>query len=300
MNRRELLHRASALAAVAGVAGCLGSAGSDSPPTDREPTTDSGATTDDARGRFSGVRSDHDDPFRTISVGSREEVAFPDNNQPRGVRVWNAADESREISVRVARSAEILVDRTLDFEADAYLELVLNEPADYALSVGLADGDATTVDISRTSFDCNQTGTDAGVMPDGRVETMSMSTAMACHGPEVADAALSVGRRSCGTEHRATVGFEGERVRMDGAVRTPTPQSDLSLAGTDYDRTADALTVRVRASETDDGDPGTQCVGEVTYEATVDFEYALPDEVAVVHESMDETLEVTRADRGGD
>ncbi|MFC7079877.1 hypothetical protein [Halorussus caseinilyticus] len=310
MNRRELLHRGGALAAAAGLAGCLGSTGTDAPTTDGDRTTDRGTTTDSERdgdsgaggsgGEFSGVRSDDENPFRTISVGSREAVPFPDNNQPRRVRVWNATEGSREIEIRVSRGSETPVDRTVEFETDAYLTVLLNEPDDYRVAVTPEGGDATTVEFSRASFDCNSATTDAGVMPDGSVETISASTAAGCPSPEVADTSLSVGKGDCGTEHRATVEFAGEKVEVRGAVRAPTPRSDLALAGTDYDRTADALTVRVRATGEDGGEPGTQCTGEVAYQATVGLNYALPSEVAVVHESMNETVEVTRADRGGD
>jgi hypothetical protein len=298
MNRREFLRRGSALTAVTGFAGCVGSSGSGSNAdgtTDSEKTTGSEATTDS--GKFSGVRSDSDEPFETISVGDRESVPFPDNNRPRGVRVWNDADRSREIDVEVSRSADVLVDRTVEFAADAYLELGLNEPADYSISVSLAGGDsAASFDVERARFDCNEAGIDVGVMPDGRVETMSMSTAMGCPGPSVADSALSVGRGECGESHSATVAFDGESVAVDGEVRTPTPQSDLELANATFDADADALTVRVRDAGSG-SEVGTQCVGEVPYEATVEFDHALPAAVAVVHESMDETVEVTRAER---
>ncbi|WP_135824544.1 hypothetical protein [Halorussus ruber] len=305
MNRRAFLQRSGGLATLAGLAGCLGSAGSDTEPADSDGKQTDGTThsttddsTTDSERRFSGVRSEEDEPFRTISVGSRDEVAFPENNKPRGLRVWNAADEAREIDLQVSRGATILVDRTVEFAADAYLTVTLNEPADYGIAVGLADGTSTTFGVERTSFDCNTTGTDVGVMPDGRVETMSMSTAMGCPSSEVASADLSVGQGTCGEENGASVAFDAESVRVDGTVRTSTPNRDLELADAGYDAETGALTVRVRATEGDDGEMGVQCVGQIPYEATIGFDYDLPDTVVVVHESMDETTEVARADRG--
>ncbi|WP_128475950.1 hypothetical protein [Halorussus pelagicus] len=291
MNRRELLRRGSAITALIGLAGCIGSSPGSSPD---ETTTDPATTTSPEE--FSGVRSDDDDPFRTISVGDRESVAFPDNNRVRDVRVWNDADESRKIDVEVSRSADIVVDRTIEFAADAYLAIDLNEPADYDIAVGLADGETTTFTVERSQFDCNDAGTDVGVMPDGRVETFGDSTAMGCPGPSVADSALSTGQGECGKAHSASVTFDGETVAVEGRVKTPTPQSDLELGAANYDADADALTVRV--SDAGSGSEiGNQCIGEVPYEATVDFENALPAAVAVVHESMDETVEVTRTER---
>lgn len=302
MNRRDFLHRGSVLTALAGLAGCLGSAADGSAPENRDQspddrTTDETTTEGESDTDFSGLRSDDEEPFRTIAVGSREEVVFPDNNRPREVRVWNDADAIREISLRVVREGEPVLDRTVAFAADAYLTVVVNEPADYRIGVGLAGADATTFELSRESFDCNSAMTDVGVLTDGRIETISMSTAMGCPGPEVADADFSTGEGACGTDHRAAVDFVGERVRVDGAVRTATPRANLALAEANYDRETGALTVRVRASQSDDSDMGTQCVGEVPYETTVDFDHDLPSKVMVVHETPEETVTVTRVER---
>lgn len=319
MNRRELLHRGGALTTVACLAGCLGTASRDGSPG-RETTSDgdeSGTSDDDSTtetgaedgsdgseegfdGDFEGVRSDRDAPFRELSVGSRDGVAFPDNNRPHVVRVWNVADEPRELLVRVSRSATDLLDRTVEFAADAYLTVTLNEPADYRVAVGVAGEVPTTVAVERTLFDCNSSATDVGVAPDGSVESIEMSTAAGCYGPEITDADLSVGKSECGTENGASVAFDGERVRIEGTVRTATPQSDLALVDVTADQQSRTATVRVRDAGADDPEPGTQCVGTVPYEASVEFEYALPDEVVVVHENAEGTVEVARANRVAD
>ena len=333
MNRRELLHRGGGLTTVAALSGCLGSA-SRSARTNRGTTTsddsnDSEATTteghpgdggDDESGRsdgnesdgddanesdggfddeFAGVQSNRENPFVELAVGSRDGVAFPDNNRPHVVRIWNAADEARDLLVRVSRGATDLLDRTVAFDADAYLTVTLNEPGDYRIAVGLAGEVPTTAAVERTWFDCNASATEVGVAPDGSVATTTKSTLLGCYGPQVAGTDFSVGQGACGTENSASVAFDGERVRIEGTVRTPTPQSDLSLADATYDEQTRTLTVRVRATGADDPGPGVQCVGTVPYEASVAFEYDLPDEVRVVHESAGETREVTRAERFG-
>ena len=301
MNRREFLHRGGALTTVAGLAGCLGSASDAEVPEDGEhgdgtETSDPGETTDE----FSGIQSAYDEPFRTISLGDREGVPFPENNRPHHLHVWNAADSLRDISLQIDRGDETLLDRTVEFAADAYLTVVLNEPAEYRVSVGLPEDEPTTVEVSRRSFDCNTSRTDVAVTSDGSVETVEMTTLMDCPGPMVAETDFSVGRSQCGTEYSATVAFERERVRVDGRVRTSTPRADLELVDATYDQEADLLTVRVRATESDDSGAGTQCTGEVSYEASVGFDHALPGGVVVVHESMDESVEVARAVRSDD
>jgi hypothetical protein len=306
MNRRTFLQRHGGLATLAGLAGCLGSSGSDSTPADRDGTQTDGTSSDDSatdsENQFSGIQSDHEEPFQTISVGSRDDISFPDNNRPREIRVWNAAEKARKISLQISRDAEIVVDRSIEFEADAYLAVTLNDPANYRTTVNLAQRDAedTIFEVSRASFDCNSAGTDVGVMAEGRIKTISMSTAMGCPGPEVADSGphLSVGQGTCGKQHSASVTFEDEAVRVDGVVRASTPNYDLALAGAGYERETGALTVRVQATEGDDDSMGVQCVGEVPYEATVGFDHGLPREVVVIHESMDDPVEVARVSRG--
>lgn len=327
MNRRELLHRTGALATVAGLAGCLGSSSGGSSPagdqttarqtaagkTSTKSATEATTTTDGSESEttksdessFSGVESDAENPFRTVELGKREDAAFAENNRPRGLLVWNAVESARTIRLSVAQKGETLFDERIEFEADAYLNVVLNDPADYRVSLGVS-GDSSagssTFSVPRASFDCNSATTHVGVMTDGAVETQTVSTAMACPGPKVADTGFQAGEGQCGKEHSASVTFGSQdRVLLRGAVRTPNPRTPITLADASYDKDADTLTVRVKAeqSESDSSSgAGTQCVGEVPYEAEVTFENDFPGTVVVVHESNDESVEVTKQSRG--
>lgn len=342
MKRREFLHRTGATTAVAGLAGCLGTT-SDAAPSAGDGTegdgaqTTGGSATTTIEAAFSGVESEADEPFRAVSVGDRDGVAFPEQNRPRTLRIWNATDVARSISVEVGRGEATAFDERVEFDPDAYLAVTLNEPDDYRVSVsvfgradstgstdsggagsGGASASGTAFPVPRSSFDCNDATTDVGITSDDRIEVTTIATTMACdEAPTVAESDFRVGSGECGTEHRASVAFDGERVRVDGAVRAPTPRSDLALAATAYDSDADVLTVRVRTTaetvratatartnetaetsetaETTENGAGTQCVGEVPYEVEVRFERALPGTVAVVHESDDGTVEVARA-----
>jgi hypothetical protein len=321
VNRRELLHRGGGLTTIAALSGCLGNASrsalanrgttaTDDPSTTTEGGDDSDDGTDGKSDggdgdesedgfddEFAGVRSDYEEPFLELDVGSRDGVASPDDNRPHAVRIWNAADEARDLLVRVSHGATALIDRTVAFPADGYLTVTLNEPGDYRVAVGLAGEVPTTVAVERTWFDCNASATEVGVATAGSVATTTKSTLLGCHGPEIAGTDFSVGQGGCGTENSASVEWAGEQVRVEGTARTPTPQSDLSLADAIYDQQASALTVRVLATNPDDPEPGTHCVGAVPYETSVDFEYDLPDEVVVVHETADGAKEVARAAR---
>ena len=334
MNRREFLHRAGASTAVAGLAGCLGSAtpngssqgdssGGDSS-DDNSPDDGCATPEKSSADDFSGVESEAATPFREISLGSRDAVAFPKNNRPRTLRVWNAAAETRTIDLRIARGADRLFDEAVEFAPDAYLTVTLAEPADYSVSVGVsgdsgdsgnescdsgtstsagtsgdagATAEATAFPVPRSAFDCNTATIDVGVMPDGRIETLEAATTMGCPSPSVAETAFSAEQGNCGTEDSASVTFDRERVSVEGAVRTPTPQWTLELAAAEYDADANRLAVRVRATKSETAGPGVQCVAEVPYEATVGFESGLPSEVVVVHEANGEAVEVARASR---
>ncbi|MFC4550972.1 MULTISPECIES: twin-arginine translocation signal domain-containing protein [Halorussus] len=328
MNRRDFLHRAGATAAVAALAGCVGGADPGSSPggetTDAGTTTGSGTTTNPGT-TTDGAETTVGDAkaFRTITLGERENVAFPKQNRPRTLRVRNAADSARTISVSVARAGERLLDERIEFPADGHLAVVLNEPADYAVTVGVrserpatstANGTATSgatsasasssgasFRIPRTLFDCNRGTVDVAVTPDGEVKKTVTSTKMACgDSPNVAETSIAVGEGECGTENRASVSYEGDRVRVDGVVRAPTPNSKVELAAANYDGQSGTLTVRVRATSADSGEGASvQCVGAIPYEATVRFERALPESVVVVHESSGQTVEVTTSTRGG-
>ncbi|WP_132060591.1 hypothetical protein [Halorussus amylolyticus] len=333
MKRRELLRRAGALASVAGLAGCLGSGppgGGANDSGDSTANEPDGTTSDDSEDceptettadDFSGIESDADEPFRTVSVGDRDEAAFPDNNRPRTVRIWNAADESRDIDVRVNRGSETPFDETVEFAADAYLSVTLEAPADYGVSVGVSDAvterscdanegadtgastgasaESAAFEVARSAFDCNTATIDAGVMPDGSVETVETATTMGCGGPRLAATEFDAEQGDCGTQNTASVTFEAESVRIEGTVRTPTPAWTVELADTDYDEDADTLSVRVRARESGSTDASVQCVATIPYEATANFENALPGEVVVTHDTDDGATEVaseTRAD----
>lgn len=336
MNRRELLHRTGALATVAGLAGCLGSSsGGSSPAGDKQTTQQTTAgdttrstteetTTDDSKSEselndettqdddssFAGVESDDENPFRTVELGKRANARFAETKKVRGLLVWNAVDSARTIRLSVARQGETLFDERVEFDADAYLRLVLNEPADYRVSLGLSasetagssSAESSTFPVPRTSFDCNSATTHVGVMADGAVETQTVSTMMACPGPKVADTGFQAGNGQCGKQHSATVTYGShDRVRLRGAVRTPNPRTPIGLAGTNYDQESDTLTVRVKAEQAESDSSvgaGTQCIGEVPYEAEVTFENGFPGTVVVHHETNDESVEVTSKSLG--
>ncbi|MFW6376439.1 MAG: hypothetical protein ACOC0F_00535 [archaeon] len=295
MKRRTLLGAVAGSLGAASLAGCLGDGGNggdggapdtttdETPePTTRPPTTEPPTTTSSNGDEF---RFDpgSDDPFERIERGDRSTVVFPDNNRPQDVKVWNAADGSREMTLVVTRDGETVLDRTVTFPADGFLTLTVRVPDDWQVDL-LRDGTTLeTIEIPRESFDCNQISHLVGVTADWTVHTEFLATEIACPGAAIDEESFAAedGRCASGTDSSATVTFEGESVVVDGTFITPTPCYELRLATAAYDANDDALEVVIAAKSTEE--TCVQCIGAIDYEASVRFEHELPGQVVVKH-----------------
>ena len=300
MQRRQVLATLGTSAALA-TAGCLsggpGDGGnSDTTTTPDDPTTDepTNTTTPEEPEWDPGLEA----PFETISAGTREGVAFPDNNRAHAIRVWNQADTARQFTLQVRTPEADRLETSVEFPADGWLRLVLNVPASYTLSITVDGTQAGEVSVSRSTFDCNDSGTDVIVTPAAEVHSRTFSTMMGCPGPSVADQSFSVQQGSCDLTDEASVDFADEAVEVSGRVKTPNPCYGLELqsvelldAEANEDGTDDVLEVVIAATE-QQSDMCTQCVGSVPYTATVTMEHEYPSNVRVIHESMDETRTV--------
>lgn len=300
MNRRDLLASLGGLGA-ASVAGCVANGSADPPDGTTKTTRTDGTNRSDETTSSTGETTTTDDgagwgpdaetPFESVTVGDRDGVAFPDDNRAHGMRVWNDADDERSISLVLTREGDAVFDRTLQFPADGWVKLTLNEPGNYELALGVDGQERGTVAVDRTRFDCNSSVTNVTVNAEGAVDAATMTTLVACAGPKVADTSFERGDGRCGSGDEASVAFEDEVVRVDGSIETPTPCHDLSLASATLEGSEshvdgdDVLVVTV----TTDGRRGggcTDCVGNVDYEATIGFDHAYPSNVRVVHDSM--------------
>ncbi|MFC7081086.1 hypothetical protein [Halorussus caseinilyticus] len=226
MHRRELLG-AVGLGAT-GIAGVVGTRA-----TGAQETTTTGTTT--AGDGFTGIESESDRPFTTISVGTRAGVSTPESHRPHRVRVWNDSDESRTVGLRLVRDESAVLDRSVEFPADGYLTLRLLEPARYALELrpggevgetattGDAGGAGSgTVEISRARFDCNDSRTDVRVAADGAVQTATTTTNAACP-PELTDRTFTAFRGPAGRPTTPASRSPRSRSQSMGRYRYRTP-----------------------------------------------------------------------------
>lgn len=295
MQRRHLLHALGGTIAI-GLAGCLGEPGG--------PTTESESTPTRTTPRRDG---DWDpgasEPFQSVTIGTRTDVDFPNNNRPPEIRIWNDAATAREVTMTLRTPESVRMATTVEFPADGWLRMVVNEPGTYTLEIDIEGERADEIEVTGW-FDCNETTSRVTLHPDGELSTRTVSTEIACRGPEVRGQTFSAERGSCDGSEDASVTFDDEAVTVTGRVRTPTPCYDLELASATVANDAefgpsgdDVLVVTVATAGTQD-EACVDCIGSVPYTATIDVANAYPSNVRVVHRSMGEERTVETVSRG--
>ncbi|RZH66590.1 hypothetical protein [Natrinema altunense] len=307
MRRRNLL--TGTTGAVCGLAGCTGST------FDRLRTTRPGTDDDDTGTDASdetdreAAESESDD---AITVGDPDDAPFLGAHPPHELTLRNEGESDRTVSVTITTDQvsgddgagsgdDALLERDFDLSAREELVITLVEPRSYAITVTTGDdgtSESTVTDgVSRRPFDCLRSRTTI-TLRGTDVETASSSTTIPCPDPDVVDASLAVGEGQCAgrtDRERATVEFTGESVVIAGALGTPTPCHDLSLAEPTYDADRDLLAVTV-AVGTQAAANCIDCLGIVGYDARIDLEGRYPDTVAVRHRRRDETRRITTAE----
>ncbi|WP_267642683.1 hypothetical protein [Haloarchaeobius amylolyticus] len=323
MKRRALL--TSLAGGIGALAGCLDESGVGGPGgtdtttrdttrrTTTEPTTDDPATTDDrtttdddettteGSDRFEWDPAS-EEPFAESAIGDRDSVAFPDNNRPAHVRVWNMADEARDLRLTVADGLTDELDGpgSVTFPADEWYELTLQVPTLY--TVTLLDGDETlqTLEFDHGDFDCNSGAHMVGVEADGTTHVTAFSTAVGCPAPEITATSLGAGEGDCASRDTstATVSFTDDGVDIEGTLVTGDPCYEVSVGDIGYNPKTDELRVTLT---TQPGDGSCMnCVGAVPFQASAGLKHDLPAHVVVRHQSNGETTTVAEAMRNAD
>ncbi|MFQ3293832.1 MAG: hypothetical protein ACI8VE_000898 [Natrialbaceae archaeon] len=330
MERRTLLRSLAAAGFGAALTGCLadGNPGSGEDTTvPSDPDTASRTPTDhhtdtrpeDRRTNGDGTTSPSEDertstpeqtgsgswdpdaekPFEIVKIGSREPVAFPDNNRPHEVAILNELDRERElrISIEGATDTDPEVTHTCTFPDGGWVLFRLNVPSRYEVTLRASGTTLGSVTVDRPWFDCNGSRSRVGITDDAITDYDERTTMMACPDPEVTGTDLTVTDRRCGSSagQAATVSFDGEQVIVDGTIATATPCRIVEVESADYSEKPDRVTVGIETSPSDE--VCQQCLGTVQYAATIDFEHDMPDEVVVEHRSRDRTETVAKATR---
>lgn len=316
MDRRALLRAIGAAGTVGALAGCLGSAtapgdssgtAADEVTADETETSEPETETGTDAGETSEPETETSTPGGNVAtVGDASAVAFPETNRPHLVAVENVAGSRTTLGVSVSAEGRGEVwTRTVDLDPGETFDLRLVAPAEYTLTLRRTRGGSTqtsSLGVPLSYFDCNDSTTTVEVTANG-LRTQTASTEVGCPAPELVDTAFDAGEGECGDEgaDAADVRYDGETVRVAGAVTMPDPCRDVSLAEADYDGAESTLFLTVEVAAADPAATCIACLGVRDYEITADFDVDLPDRVVVRHAGADRPTEVVeRAVRGGE
>lgn len=123
----------------------------------------------------------------TVSVGNRDLVENPSNNRPHEVVIWNAGDEAQTVSLTIVQSfldeeaSEVTEQSRHEIPADQALQLRLNRPEDYEITIGTSASDEDLrYEIRSEEFDCNWTTKNVRLSEAGSFSSFEFSTSIAC------------------------------------------------------------------------------------------------------------------------
>lgn len=279
MQRRSLLGRLAALGVLGGVAGCTApNRGDGGEPGGSDPDGDA-------------------EVVETRQVGSREGVAFPENQRPHEVAVVNGGEVTREIEVDLqAADHAVGLSERWTIPVDHRVVLRIATPDEYTLTVGVGDGEPASTTIPSGYFDCNDSRTTATVGPEGELETETLTTLVACPPPAVAESQLEVTETGCagGDQEAPTVRAREETLQISGTIQVPNPCHEAAIERVDYTGETDTLSVRITQTEPPGDQACIECVGAVEYEAELELMNGYPGTVVVEHAHFGRVDEVQR------
>jgi hypothetical protein len=227
-----------------------------------------------------GVFPEGTDPFDRVVIGNRAAVEFPENNQTQIVRLWNDQVDARQIGLRIVADDRLRVWKIVEFPGNAWMEVVLNEPARYRLAIDVEGELADLVEIGE--FDCNQATTTIRVDESGSVSSSTTTTLIGCPEAELETVSIIAEAGRCSVEENAAAEFSNEAVVVTGNLLVPNPCYTAELGPAAMD--GDTLTVTIMAKQTTT-EACVQCVGSVPYTATMGFRNAYPRRVVVNHQA---------------
>lgn len=193
MNRRTLLGAVGGTLTV-GLAGCTGLGSASEKPRDDSGTPDDDPTeTPESNAGETEKEDDNDDEGddgdeRPTTV--HDSLVLPGKAgddaeiRPHGVRLLNDVDRERAIGLTLAPADDERplreVTASFDVPAGDAVEVELQRPATYSVSVRVEGTTVTEFDIDETWFDCNSSSTIVTLGADGAVDRTELSTLIAC------------------------------------------------------------------------------------------------------------------------
>lgn len=128
------------------------------------------------------------------------------------------------------------------------------------------------------------TGTSSDTPPSGSPPTSEATPTPTPGSPRVSGTSFEVVENTCGEEkNRATVEWTDRSVKVTGVVNGANPCYTAELERARYDGEADELRVDVRSYNPETQTACAQCIVEIDYRSTVEFEGGTPGSVVVRH-----------------
>ncbi|MFB6111654.1 MAG: hypothetical protein ABEJ35_03865 [Halobacteriaceae archaeon] len=279
MRRRDLL---GSLAGLGVLAGCTSS----ERPGGRDPSASG-----------TGTPGEGDSSVLTReTVGDRDGVPFPAYNKPHELAIVNGADTPRTIGIALdSDDTTTSLTERWSFPARGRVVLTVAEPATYRAAITLDGRTVGHVSIPRARFDCNDSRTTLEVGPDGKLTKRTASTLIACPGPTVTGQRFTVLDRRCANgKDEATATARDEQVIVTGRIHVPDPCHSATLRSVTYDGERDTLRIVIAQTTGEEDGVCIQCVGAVSYEATVGLDAGYPGTIVVAHDHLGRTDEVVR------
>jgi hypothetical protein len=258
MERRALLTTLG-IGAAAAIGGCLSRADTNDDPANDSDPDDSAPS----GGRIPAGERDR----RTVGDGS---LGGDSLRRPHAVALANRSGESVDATFAIHSADGPVFEEDLELGPDASIVVSLTEIARYEVEATIPDvGAATTQTVGLDPFDCNGGQTTVALQPDGRLESGTVSTTMAC--PDVVTERVGPGES-------IERGIEPAIERTNGGTHSPEgADSDDEHHSLGVENpTASPWTIRVVLSE--DGDPHFDGVFELGADASANLPIAEPGE----------------------
>ncbi|MDB2253280.1 hypothetical protein PM033_16205 [Halorubrum ezzemoulense] len=148
--------------------------------SDTTTTTSEGGQTETKQTPEQTLIEAGDTAERTIGTGSLEERGL---RKTHHVTFGNPTEEPHQGTITVSKADETVFEESVEFEANASIAASLTDLNTYTARMTLPELDATEqVTIDPSQFSCNVTRTTVSIQDDDTLDSMSISTRMACPG----------------------------------------------------------------------------------------------------------------------
>lgn len=198
MDRRQYLI-VSCGVALTGCSSLDSTAGSlaDATPTPTPPTTPTEQASTPTETKRLSPAERH---YKTLEIGSRDNVENPKYIDPHEVVIVNDGDSPREVTITIStqrndtKRTEAVLDTSYEiptaqeprdeppWENSIYIEII--EPAAYTIDLQLpAEDSGMQISISEDNWDCNRVTHTMSVQADGQIELTEMAETVGCSTP---------------------------------------------------------------------------------------------------------------------